>query len=75
MSIPLLLPSKHFYYPVGNTAAVCLTRDVAPEKDSNLLLLGCGDPRNVLCTIHTDGTACTAIYISALLISNIFHSQ
>jgi hypothetical protein len=58
MSIPLFFPAKYFFYPVGNTPAVSLTRDVAPEKDVNLLLLGCGDPRNVLCTIHTDGVTC-----------------
>ena len=72
MSIPLLLPSKHFYYPVGNTAAVCLTRDVAPERDSSLLLLGCGDPRNILCTVHADGPACKPTASSLAPVYNMF---
>jgi hypothetical protein len=33
---------------VEDTPAVCLTQNVPPEKDANLLLLGCGDIRNIL---------------------------
>ncbi|KAJ7575991.1 hypothetical protein C8J56DRAFT_837778 [Mycena floridula] len=54
MSHPLVWPGKYFFYPIGNTAAVCLTRDIAPEEDAKLLLLGCGDPRNVLYTIYSE---------------------
>ncbi|KAF2108592.1 hypothetical protein BDV96DRAFT_587506 [Lophiotrema nucula] len=40
-------------YPVGNTPAVCLTQSHPPEHDASLLLLGCGDIRNVLCTAYS----------------------
>jgi hypothetical protein len=53
MSHPTLWP-KEFYYPVGNTAAVCLTDNLPPEKSANVLLLGCGDPRNILYTLYAD---------------------
>ncbi|KAJ7588498.1 hypothetical protein C8J56DRAFT_1164384 [Mycena floridula] len=50
----LTWPGKYFYYPIGNTAAICLTRDIAPEDSAKILLLGCGDPRNVLNTIYNE---------------------
>jgi hypothetical protein len=55
MAHPLLWPFKLFFYPVGNTAAVCLTQDLPPEQPADVLLLGCGDARNVLYTVHVDG--------------------
>jgi len=54
MSHRLLWPGKHFFYPIGNTPAVCLTRDIAPEERGDILLLGCGDPRSILYTIFTE---------------------
>ncbi|PCH40852.1 hypothetical protein WOLCODRAFT_117801 [Wolfiporia cocos MD-104 SS10] len=54
MAHPLVFPGKHFFYPIGNTSAVCMTRDIAPEEPANILLLGCGDPRNVLYTIFCE---------------------
>ncbi|KAJ7636086.1 hypothetical protein DFH06DRAFT_659244 [Mycena polygramma] len=53
MSHPVLWP-RLFFYPVGNTSAVCLTDNIPPEKPANVLLLGCGDPRNILYTLHVD---------------------
>ncbi|TFY71510.1 hypothetical protein EVG20_g1501 [Dentipellis fragilis] len=50
-------PRKRFFYPIGNTPAVCLTRDVAPEENASILLLGCGDPRNVLYSIFCEPSA------------------
>ncbi|KAA1470752.1 hypothetical protein DENSPDRAFT_858545 [Dentipellis sp. KUC8613] len=47
-------PRTQYLYAIGNTPAVCLTRDVAPEENIDLLLLGCGDPRNVLFTIFCE---------------------
>ncbi|EGN93494.1 hypothetical protein SERLA73DRAFT_115908 [Serpula lacrymans var. lacrymans S7.3] len=52
MSHPCLWPGKTFFYPIGNTTAVCLTQDLAPEENANVLLLGCGDPRNILYTLY-----------------------
>jgi hypothetical protein len=40
--------------PLGPGPAVCLTQDVPPEGRRQLLLLGCGDVRNVLFTIYND---------------------
>ena len=54
MAHPLAWPGKYFLYAIGNTVAVCLTRDIPPEEPANILLLGCGDPRNVLYTIYSE---------------------
>ncbi|KAJ7658957.1 hypothetical protein B0H17DRAFT_343517 [Mycena rosella] len=51
MAHPLVFPGRYFFYPIGNTSAVSLLRDLAPEESANLLLLGCGDPRNILYSI------------------------
>ncbi|KAF8196756.1 hypothetical protein K438DRAFT_1585494 [Mycena galopus ATCC 62051] len=53
MSHPVLWP-RSFFYPVGNTPAVCLTDNVPPEESTTVLSLGCGDPRNVLYTLYAD---------------------
>ena len=48
------LPTR-FFYPIGNTPAVCLTRHMPPEQPVvDCLLLGCGDPRNILYTLFCD---------------------
>ncbi|KAJ6502063.1 hypothetical protein C8R45DRAFT_818988 [Mycena sanguinolenta] len=54
MAHPLYWPGKRFFYATGNTSAVSLARDVSPNQDLSLLLLGCGDPRNVLFTLFSE---------------------
>ncbi|EPQ57659.1 hypothetical protein GLOTRDRAFT_128016 [Gloeophyllum trabeum ATCC 11539] len=54
MSAPLIWPTKRFFYPIGNTPAVCLTQDLPPGQSADVLLLGCGDVRNVLYTVYAD---------------------
>ena len=54
MSQPLYWPFKHFFYPIGNTSATCLTQDLPVEQAADVLLLGCGDPRNILYTMYAD---------------------
>ena len=54
MAHPLVWQGKYYLYAIGNTSAVCLTRDIPPEEPANILLLGCGDPRNVLYTIFSE---------------------
>ena len=54
MAHPLFLPAKYPFYPIGNTSAVCFTRDLAPEGPADILLLGCGDPRSILYTIFSE---------------------
>jgi Domain of unknown function (DUF4470) len=45
------VPVPHLY-ALGNTPAVCLTQDLPPEQSADCLLLGCGDCRNILCTVY-----------------------
>lgn len=44
----------NYFHPLGNTPAVSLTQDLPPENDADILLLGCGDARNILFTCFTD---------------------
>ncbi|OCK77244.1 hypothetical protein K432DRAFT_461196 [Lepidopterella palustris CBS 459.81] len=43
-----------FFYPIGNTSAVHLTRSLPPKQPADILLLGCGDVRNILFTVYAD---------------------
>ncbi|KAK1229256.1 hypothetical protein PQX77_007678 [Marasmius sp. AFHP31] len=54
MPHPVLFPKISFFYPLGNTSAVCLTRDLPPDIPAHILLLGCGDVRNILYTTFSD---------------------
>ncbi|KAL6161977.1 hypothetical protein ACJQWK_11988 [Exserohilum turcicum] len=51
---PVYLDILTFFYPIGNTPARCLTRDLLCEDKGDLLLLGCGDVRNVLFTLYSE---------------------
>lgn len=69
---PLTWPFKYFFYPVGNTSATCLTQDLPVEQAADVLLLGCGDPRNILYTVYADLAAsqvgeCIILMLSALV--------
>ncbi|KAF7363893.1 hypothetical protein MSAN_01047300 [Mycena sanguinolenta] len=59
MAHPLYWLGKRFFYAIGNTSAVSLARDVTPDQDISLLLLGCGDPRNVLFTLFSEHETAT----------------
>ncbi|TGJ78966.1 hypothetical protein E0Z10_g9806 [Xylaria hypoxylon] len=43
-----------YFYPIGNTPAVSLTQTIPPGEPVDILLLGCGDVRNILFTSHVD---------------------
>ncbi|KAK4184070.1 hypothetical protein QBC35DRAFT_68903 [Podospora australis] len=43
------------FHPFGGKPAVCLTDNTPIEKPARILMLGCGDLRNVLFTAHSDG--------------------
>ncbi len=46
------LPTR-FFYAIGNTPAVSLVSHQPPGSESvDILLLGCGDPRNILYTVY-----------------------
>jgi hypothetical protein len=58
---------KPFLYAFGNTPPVCLTDAIPPEVAADILLLGCGDLRNILFTL----TTCTSKDgMNQLLVSN-----
>ncbi|KAJ3839140.1 hypothetical protein F5878DRAFT_680019 [Lentinula raphanica] len=56
MSQPLYWLGKYYFYGIGNTPTISLTRDFPPETSANLLLLGCGDIRNVLFTVYNENS-------------------
>ena len=45
-----------FFYPFGNTPAVDLTQELLPESSAEVLLLGCGDVRNILFTAYSNNS-------------------
>jgi hypothetical protein len=53
MAHPLIWSNIRYFYPIGNTPPVCLTRALDPEEASTILLLGAGDPRNILFTLSS----------------------
>lgn len=57
MAHPAVLDLTSFFYPIGNTPAICLTKDIPREIPAKLLLLACGDVRNVLYTCYVDRNA------------------
>ena len=54
---PTFVTIISFFYPLGNTPAVCLTQDLSREQKANVLLLGCGDVRSILFTSYADKEA------------------
>ncbi|KZV93558.1 hypothetical protein EXIGLDRAFT_787782 [Exidia glandulosa HHB12029] len=70
MACPLIWNRKPGLYAVGNTPAVSLVDFVPPEDPATVLLLGCGDARNILFTVYNDEPAATSprnIILFALL--------
>ncbi|KAI0403950.1 hypothetical protein F4802DRAFT_616112 [Xylaria palmicola] len=54
MLTPAFIDISTFFYPIGNTPAVSLTQTIPPTETADVLLLGCGDVRNILFTTHLD---------------------
>ncbi|KAI2779934.1 hypothetical protein F4815DRAFT_163899 [Daldinia loculata] len=54
MFIPATIPFFTQFYPIGNTPAVSLTRGLPQGVDADILLLGCGDVRNILFTAYSE---------------------
>ncbi|KAK4983489.1 hypothetical protein LTR50_007194 [Elasticomyces elasticus] len=70
MLVPTYVNIISFFYPIGNTPAVCLTQDLPYEQAADVLLLGCGDVRNILFTIHSDSGSGRNILLLTLLIDD-----
>ncbi|ORY68692.1 uncharacterized protein BCR38DRAFT_136711 [Pseudomassariella vexata] len=56
MLTPTSLNPNIYFYPIGNTTAISITQSLAPQTTGSVLLLGCGDVRNILFTKHMDGS-------------------
>ncbi|KAI0708689.1 hypothetical protein C8Q76DRAFT_859847 [Earliella scabrosa] len=54
MSTPTWWPEDHLFEPIGNTPAICLTRDIPPEAPADILLLNARDCRHILFTVHNE---------------------
>ncbi|KAF8417644.1 hypothetical protein EV426DRAFT_554772 [Tirmania nivea] len=54
---PAILRKIKFFYAFGNTPPVLLTEHLPAEESPNALLLGCGDPRSILYTLHATATS------------------
>lgn len=54
MLTPTVANSISYFYAVGNTPAVNVARNLPPGNDANLLLVGCGDVRNILHTAYNE---------------------
>ncbi|KAM0327214.1 hypothetical protein ACHAQA_006348 [Verticillium albo-atrum] len=58
------------FYPIGNTPAINLTRAIPQNIDSSILLLGCGDVRNILFTAYMQDTSPRNIVLFSFLIDD-----
>ncbi|KAK2014363.1 MYND finger [Colletotrichum eremochloae] len=79
MFTPTVANYISFFYAVGNTPAINLAKNLPHGIDASLLLLGCGDVRNILHTsYHEDGLPSRKLDITindideAILARNIF---
>ncbi|KAK1981318.1 MYND finger [Colletotrichum cereale] len=79
MFTPTVANCISFFYAVGNTPAINLAKNLPHGVDASLLLLGCGDVRNILHTSYNeDGLPSRKLDITindideAILARNIF---
>jgi hypothetical protein len=74
MATPVVVDIVTYFYPVGNTSAVHLTRNLPHGQTAQILLLGCGDIRNIVFTVYMDQDSGEKILqvslISALMLPN-----
>lgn len=54
MLTPAYLSLSSFFYPIGNTPALSFTQYLPPDVPADILLLGCGDVRNILFTNYAN---------------------
>ncbi|OLN96131.1 hypothetical protein CCHL11_03298 [Colletotrichum chlorophyti] len=71
MLTPTVANSVSWFYAVGNTPAVNLARGLPHGIDAAVLLLGCGDVRNILHTAYNEvGLPRNILFFSLLLDDN-----
>ncbi|KAL1616873.1 hypothetical protein SLS56_011241 [Neofusicoccum ribis] len=65
---------RDFFYPIGNTPAVNLLRDVTTSDSHQtqpqaleILLLACGDPRSILFSLHSESALSRNLLLFTLL--------
>ncbi|PGH27643.1 hypothetical protein AJ80_00656 [Polytolypa hystricis UAMH7299] len=75
MGSPVVLNLFSILYPLGNTPAVCLTDALPGEEDADILLLGCGDVRNILFTSYADQFSTRNVLLFTLLLDDISGAQ
>ena len=51
---PIFASPLQSFFPVGGTPACCFTEGLPFAVRADCLLLGCGDPRNILFTIFSN---------------------
>jgi hypothetical protein len=54
MLTPTVANRFSFFYAAGNTPAVNIARAVPHGQDASILMLGCGDLRNILYASYVD---------------------
>ncbi|GJE85283.1 hypothetical protein PsYK624_013620 [Phanerochaete sordida] len=55
MSKTIRWPTRPLFHPFGNTSPVNVAEYVPWNQKANILLLGCGDPRNIFFTLQACG--------------------
>ncbi|KAM0277275.1 hypothetical protein ACHAQH_005934 [Verticillium albo-atrum] len=70
MLVPSVASATTQFYPIGNTPAINLTRDIPEGRDANILLLGCGDVRNILFTAYMQETLPRNIVLLSFVIDD-----
>jgi len=55
MAYTLHLEKIRFFYAMGNSPAVNLADHLPHDEKADILLLGCGDARNILFTVFSEG--------------------
>lgn len=59
--LPLSADTVNSFHPLRNKPAVWFTQDLPPTVRANCLLLGCGDPRNILFSIFSEDSGNSGI--------------
>ncbi|KKZ65717.1 hypothetical protein EMCG_08475 [[Emmonsia] crescens] len=70
MASPVALDLFSLFHAIGNTPAVCLTQDIPGDEPASLLLLGCGDARNILFTSYMNTAPARNVLLFTLVLDD-----